>query len=198
MHGAVLISYIALWGLVVFQSGLLLVLLREIGKTYLRDSPSFQRDGLAVGRRLPPLRLETRDGATAIESFFGARIAIFLLASDGCAVCGPVADIVQRWSERLHDVSATVLLSAERLGAWGGTGMDVGLVRSSDVAEKLEVRATPFVFVTDRSGRVVAKGLINTHAHLKALLKEARAKTEDAGRQAADQQLLAVAGEPPT
>lgn len=197
MHGAVLVSYIGLWILVVFQSGLLLVLLREIGKAYLGESQSFQRDGLPVGRRLPTLTVESRSGPVSIDAFFGARLAIFLIASDGCAVCGPVADIVQRWSERLREVSATVLLNADRLGAWGRTDLQVALVSSSDVSEKLEVRATPFVFIADKSGRVVAKGLINTHSHLKALLKEARAQTEDGTREPVDAQLLALAGDSP-
>lgn len=193
MNRPFLVSYAMLWLLVVLQSGLLFVLLREIGKTYLSSSSSFQRDGLAVGRRIPPLTVQTRRGLSRVESFFGSEFTIVLVASDGCSVCGPVADIVRRWSERTSDFGAVVLLNAPRLGAWADIGLDVVLVDPEDVKRKLEVRATPFVFVTDPNGQVMSKGLINTHAHLNALLKEALGKSRSPARPT-EPQMVALAG----
>jgi hypothetical protein len=175
MNSAFYGSFVVLWVLVVGQSLLLLTLLREIGRIYLSDTSALQRDGIALGRRLPPIKVNTRRGDSTLDAFLRSRLNIVMIASDGCGVCGPTADVVRRWASRSTDINGVVLLNAKKLGVWGDvSGLDVVLVSAEDVKSQLEVRATPFVFVTDADGAILAKGLVNTHRHVKQLLRDAR------------------------
>lgn len=169
-----LVSYVGLWLVVIGESIMLFALLREVGKWYLSQSPSFQRDGPAIGDPLPPVTLQTPEGRLSLDRLPSNDYSLFLVASDQCSICPTAAEIVQKWVTRTRNLSGAVLLNAERFTAWRVDGdLTVGLVSQNDVSE-LGVRAVPFLFVTDSSGRVLAKGLLNNHGHMKAMLKQAR------------------------
>jgi hypothetical protein len=175
-----LVSYAGLWLLVAIQSVMLFVLLREMGKLYLGQTESFFRDGPAIGRNLPEMSVRAKTGPVPITRLLQADYSMLLVASDRCAVCPSAAEIVRRWNQRSSALGATVLLAADRLGSWGKLdGLEVVCISPEDVTRHLAVRATPFLLVVDRTGRVLAKGIVNNHGHVKTMLRDARRKQRE-------------------
>jgi methylamine dehydrogenase accessory protein MauD len=181
MSSSLLVSYVVLWLLVVFESVALFVLLREVGRMYLRRSPSLHRDGPALGERLPEVAIRTTRGLERADALVTEEYALIVFATTGCPVCGPVIEMARRWSGRMPGLETIVILDEDEFGAYAGlSGVRVALSTMRDISERFLVRATPFALVTDRRGTVLAKGIVNTNHHIASLLREARRQLTEA------------------
>jgi hypothetical protein len=169
------VSYVVLWVLVVLESLLLFVLLREIGKVYLGQSSSLARDGIGVGEVVPDVELAGLAGNLRLHSVFErARRSIVLFVNPDCPWCPDAIQAVQAAVAREDDLSAAVLAPREQLRAYGDLrDVVVGGVDAEVLRKTMLVRATPYALITDAEGTVLTKGVINGETSLDALLRPA-------------------------
>ena len=77
MSGIWLVSYIALWAIVLFQGVVIFVLLRQLGVIYLGTARGVANDGLAVGTEAPDFSVHGLDGEPlSLASFRGAPLLL--------------------------------------------------------------------------------------------------------------------------
>jgi hypothetical protein len=170
------LSYALLWVMVVAESLLLFALLRELGRIYLRQSQSISRDGLSVGSVLPEIDVETPRGQTVLPSLLVTPYTLIVCALPDCPLCGPVVEAGVRWAHHRSQIGALVLLSGPASEhSFDSDNVEVAIADSDEVLQRLEVRASPFVFVVSRRGEVLAKGLANGRRDVRRLLADAGA-----------------------
>lgn len=169
-------SYALLWAMVVAESLLVFALLRELGRIYLRQSQSISRDGLSVGSVLPEIDVETPRGHTDLRNLLVTPYTLIVCALPDCPLCGPVVEAGARWAHHRSTISALVLLSGPaRDHSFDSGNVEVAIADGDEVLRRLEVRASPFVFVVSTRGEVLAKGLANTRRDVRRLLADAGA-----------------------
>jgi len=169
-------TYVLLWTLVLAESVLLFVLLRQVGHAYLAQLPVSEREGVPVGRRLPDVPTVTSDGAQTLSTFVTIRpYTAVVLVTPTCPICRGAIDALRATTAQLPWLGGAVLVegtSVDRysdVSAWG----KLGLI-TDKTARQLQVRATPFAFVVDTEAQVVAKGIVNTVDDLQRLLEPAK------------------------
>ncbi|HET7128481.1 MAG TPA: hypothetical protein VFJ93_05325 [Gaiellaceae bacterium] len=180
MSDALLASYVVLWVLVVAQSLFLFVLLRELGRVYLRDSASLHRDGVPIGQQMPNVAIEGPTGAARLRTVLRGRPTIVVVASPSCSLCPPVIALAERWTRRVHGLGLLVLVNGETLDGYAHLADRVVRADSQDIATRLLVRATPFVLVLDDAAVVRAKGIVNSNRHMSVLVRQARLRSDAA------------------
>ena len=195
MSDALLASYVVLWVLVVAQSLFLFVLLRELGRVYLRDSASLHRDGVPIGQQMPNVAIEGPTGAARLRTVLRGRPTIVVVASPSCSLCPPVIALAERWTRRVHGLGLLVLVNGETLDGYAHLADRVVRADSQDIATRLLVRATPCVLVLDDAAVVRAKGIVNSNRHMSVLVRQARLRS-DAATQSNLLGRLSAAGSP--
>lgn len=177
-------SIIALWVLVLFETGLLLLLLRALGELRQKgtlastDRRSLNRGGLAVGEKAPSfVAIDYDDNQISLEGYQGQR-RILAFISPGCSACSGAIETLNVFLKKEQGVTVLVLgeLNSSRNHAYAtehSAQMPI-LTPTPGVEEELyRVRALPFVFVIDEVGIIRAKGVVNESEHLQMLLLEA-------------------------
>lgn len=180
-------SIIALWVLVLFETVLLLLLLRALGE--LRQKGSLAPDsasaeqaselgGLDVGERAPSFVATDFDGNTIrLDDYQGQR-CILAFISPGCSFCKGTIDALNIVLHEEPDVKMLVIGSTEyeqnRKYAAEHEALMPVLTPASNISRDLyHVQIVPFVFALDETGVVQARGLVSKHERLQELLKEA-------------------------
>ena len=99
MSDAFWVSYVLLWVLVVGLLGLVLLLYRQFGMSYLAPHAQVSMQGLDVGSRAPAVALEGLDGEerglTWGGSPNGLRARLMLFALPSCSICVDLAGELQ-------------------------------------------------------------------------------------------------------
>jgi hypothetical protein len=191
MSSGFVVSYALLWVLVIGQSVLVFVLLRTLGQVLYSARFHPSDEGVAVGEPLPDLELATLGASARVRSLLRRPFNVLVLAQVRCEFCEGAVRAAEAAAARLPAVAAHVLVATEELEEYSkSTHLSVvGLDRAS-ISEKLKVQVTPFVFVTDSTATVRAKGVANDEAQLEALLLSAgediRAALADARADAND------------
>src|SRR5438128_2483302 len=97
MEGIWLISYIALWALVLVLAMLVLLLYRQLGIMYLGSAEGVSRDGLAPGTKAPDFSLTDQyDNAQRLANYRG-RAAVLLFGSPHCSPCRILLPQLHEW-----------------------------------------------------------------------------------------------------
>ena len=172
MSGLWLISYVALWILVLAVAVVQVSVLRNLGVVYeaFRARPSEPRalpSALTAGQRLPDVTWRTLAGqAVPVSEWMGSKRAFTLVSPD----CAPCLDYMKELSEGTRDldpldstVKEWVVVS---IGSQDGTTVlaqragvpaNVPILLDSDreVVAKWGIRRTPTVVVVDDQLRVV-------------------------------------------
>ena len=81
MEGIWLVSFIALWIIVILEGVLIVLLYRQLGVLYLGSASGVSRDGLAVGSPAPDFQLPDADGQTRRLSDYRGRNVLLLFGS---------------------------------------------------------------------------------------------------------------------
>lgn len=173
MTGALLISYLALWLLVLALAVLVLVLYRQLGELYLGTSEGRARDGLALGAKAP--RFTLRDQRNAVTHFPTSASTVLVFGSPHCAPCvslmPELAKLARSNAElRVLFVSAADYEANRRLAEEHRVEFPILTQDRESVSDDYGVRRTPFAFYIDSSGVVRSKGLVNGMGHLRSLL----------------------------
>lgn len=178
MEGIWLVSYIALWLIVLVLILLVLLLYRQLGIMYLGSAEGVSRDGLDRGRSAPDFSLTDQYGNVQKLGNLKGKPAVVLFGSPHCSPCRILLPQLNEWS-RAHPEVGVVWLNAaspeESLKFVSDTGAEIPVAPyapQENLMDKYRVRVTPFMFFLDENGVIRAKGLVNTKAGVDLYYKE--------------------------
>jgi hypothetical protein len=150
-----------------------IALIRQVGVLHLRIQPvagvtgaGGPDYGTALQLPAPPAELAGRPAERFLVGF----------VSPGCQVCGPVTSALGRVA-RTADPGTAVLLVVDADQARADEylrGKGVGfLPYIADAAAFADVPGAPWVIVTDKSGKVIVSGGVNTLDNIEEILAQA-------------------------
>ncbi|MGH2494350.1 MAG: peroxiredoxin family protein [Ktedonobacteraceae bacterium] len=175
-----IISIVALWVLVLFETTLLVLLLRALGE--LKQGGAFsphdvsQLIGLEVGVQAPSFVASSYNGdSVQLEDFRGRRCILAFVSPD-CSACAGAIEAIHRVQQEEHDLALLVVGGSdarqnERYAHEHQAQMPIWTAPLSLAMEVYRVPGVPFVFVLDANGVIRAKGTANQEEQLQALLK---------------------------
>ncbi len=178
-----MISIIALWVLVLVETGLLLLLLRALGelkqqgKLLATQTPSFEMGGLDVGEQAPSFVAIDDDGTPVNLEDFSGRRRVLAFVSPGCPACGGAIEALNAVVREERDLVVLVLGGPDRernraYAAEHKAQMPIH-TPTADVKQAYRVQGVPFVFILDEAGLIRAKGPVNATEHVQNLLRTA-------------------------
>jgi methylamine dehydrogenase accessory protein MauD len=185
----ILISHIALWVLVFGLAFLLLGSLRSTGMLNWRlaqleaTTPSrIGRNGLKPGTMAPHFTLPSVAGGEVSLGDFAGHKVLLVFVQSGCGPCHDIAPELNRLTARSSHARVLVVNNAEpeqaREFAHEVRAQFPVLVQDKwSVSKRYQVFATPFAFLIDRHGVVIAKGIVGSKEHLGYLLSSATSQT---------------------
>jgi len=180
-----LASYVVLWVITATMFVVLLVVLRQLGLMYVRGggAPRLE-EGPPIGAIIPPFE-EIEDGTQAEIRFPDAVVDLNLLlfTSPHCRIC---EEVLRELGGVTRDFDARVLVVSEGDVEENGRLrqlLDGGarFVSNAERQRSLDVRTHPYGLVTDRSGTVLEKGVVNGSRDVQVLLEEAARSSVTAG-----------------
>jgi methylamine dehydrogenase accessory protein MauD len=197
-----LVSYVALWVVVLLLAFLLLGALRALGLLRWRleqleaTTPTRTgRGGLKPGKKAPDFTLPCVAGGEVSLHDFGGRRVFLVFTQSGCKPCHKIAPELKR----LHHAGAVQVLvvnngEAEATQKWAAEAklsFPVLVQQQFSVSKRYEMYATPFAFLIDEHGVIASKGIINNGQHIDFVLsgagnaaKNGQADTEPATAEA--------------
>lgn len=175
MSGWWLVSYLALWAVVVVLSVVVLALARQVGTLHLRLGP---RGALEVDDEGPPLG-EAPKPVDVVDAG-GRRVTVggpgpgqlILFVSQACPVCREVLPGVGP-AARAGGLAGLIVSDGRWADSPGGNGSAVPLVSDPELAARYGVPGTPYAVVVDQTGTVRAKGTVNNLEQLEGLVETA-------------------------
>ena len=158
------ISYAALWALVVFQSLVLLGVVRTIYRANARPVPptSPVTNGQLVGQPLPKFTALDVFGSPVDDSSLAGRLSALLFVSPDCSTCMASLDEVE--ALKLKTSGSVVVVCRAGQGECKelseAYGLEVPVIVDEDrrVSELFGVQVTPTAVLVGRSGRIQTYG----------------------------------------
>ena len=175
-----LVSYIALWVLVVVMAVVLLAHSRLLGILHYRFGPATAKqltDGPEIGTKLDDLGADHLTGDRWHWRFPAQRELLLVFISPQCETCTALTPHLKDFM-RTHRQSQIVLFSTLQ-----DLGMNQAFVSyrklqntiyllAGELADTMNIQGTPYAVRVDQEGVVVAKGLVNHYEHLLSLMLE--------------------------
>lgn len=173
------ISQALLWILVISLSVVVAALARQIGVLHERIAPVgalATGRGPDVGEFVPPLQGRLLDGGSlAIGGPLaeGVRLRLLLFVSQACPICKKLIPLAKGFARTEH-VEVVFVGDAEpqeqqdfvkRFELAG-----YPFVNGPEVGMAFHVERLPYAVLVDGTGRVAAKGLVNSREHLESLV----------------------------
>ncbi len=176
-----LISYLALWGLVLVLGFLLLGALRALAVLRWRldqliaTTPRrLGRDGLRVGTKAPDFTLPDPDGTERSLHDVAGRPVLLVFLQAACKPCRAVVPelnrVYQKGKVKVLAVNTGEVEAVRQWVAEVGAQFPVLVQNQRDLSRRYEITATPFGFLIDDQGMIRAKGIVNNRQHLDFLL----------------------------
>ena len=183
MDGWWLLSYLALWLLVVVLALVVVALARQVGTLHLRLGP---RGALELDEEGPPLgeapeRVDARDLDGRPVSVGGpGRGQLILFVSPGCPVC---REVLPGLGAAAGASGLSPLVISDGAGPEGPPHANgAPVVADPALAETFQVPGTPYAVVLDEAGVVRAKGTVNNLEQMEGLVETGRRRVaEDRG-----------------
>lgn len=182
MEGALMVSYIVLWALVIVLSVLVFALARQVGVLHERVAPAgalMPVSGPKVGEMTEamPLRDLNERAVTVGGAETGGLATLILFISPTCPVCKSLVPTAR--SLAAHEGKRMRLLFAsdgdgfERHATYA---RDLGLadypyIVSQALGLAYAVSKLPFAVLIGSDGVLKSKGLVNTREHLESLVE---------------------------
>jgi len=188
--GVWLVSYLALWALVIALGLLLLGLLRQVGLLQLQLNgqspapdvvvPAPENNGPPIGSHLPELGADTLNGfgPVAIPSQDGRRGTLLAFMSPLCESCQNIVEPLNALAEDgTRGVRPIVIMRAEEQACRAFNSvfpLRVPLVCDADrtITMGFGVHGTPSVLLYDAQGTLLTKGIVTGQEQLAALVGE--------------------------
>lgn len=177
MIEALVVSNIVLWVAVLALLGTVFALARQIGVLYERIAPMgalMLDSGPKVGEAAPALDLVTLDGRPFQTGGARPKSLLLFFLSPTCPVCKKLLPILQRVAvdeERWLELAFASDGDPEEHAAFRAR---VGLqghpyLLSTDLGMAYRIGKLPYAVLVDESGRVRAKGLVNSREQIESL-----------------------------
>jgi thiol-disulfide isomerase/thioredoxin len=171
------VSYVALWLLLLTVGVLLFLLYRHFGVMALGSLEGVQRDGLPIGAVAPEVAGTMVDEERMTWVPGRGRKGLLVFAAPNCGPCAAIIPALNRLAtaKNGHNLAVTAVVA-------GGPQETAELVKKfavpfpclaeagSGAADRYRVRVTPFAFVIGEDGRILAKGLCSDAERLRDLL----------------------------
>jgi len=170
MSGVWLLSYLALWILVIGIAVLQVALLREVGLIHLRLSPP--EEGLELGSTAPELVAQDQAARQVyVNDYLATDINILLFVSASCEACKQLLAELHGVTEQEFSRYQIVVISRDRELAQSHPASRAQSPilfadQESQVWRDYRVARVPWAYVLDRRGVVRAKGGVGTIHHL--------------------------------
>lgn len=177
MNEALIVSNILLWLAVLALLVVAAALARQIGVLYERVAPMgalMMDSGPKVGEPAPVFELPALGGGQVRLGIAGTRSTLLFFLSPTCPVCKKLLPILKSVQRAEGDRLALVLASdgnpseheafrrRAELGAFP-------YVLSAELGMRYHVSKLPYAVLIDASGRIRAKGLVNSREQLDSL-----------------------------
>ncbi len=177
MIEALVVSNIVLWFAVLALLGTVFALARQIGVLYERIAPMgalMLDSGPKVGEAAPALDLVTLDGRPFQTGGARPKSLLLFFLSPTCPVCKKLLPTLQRVAvdeERWLELAFASDGDPEEHAAFRAR---VGLqghpyLLSTDLGMAYRIGKLPYAVLVDESGRVRAKGLVNSREQIESL-----------------------------
>ena len=178
MHGVWLVSYIALWLMLILVGGVVLSLMRLIGQMNDRLGPApalATEQGPEIGDSFSEILARFDVVEHGLFGFPRKRDSLVLFVTPGCVSCENLLRSVRPFrATRDPDVEVAVISTSANQednrelieNTLSGT---VPFIPLPKIARSIGIRSTPYAFWLDTDGVVRAKGLVNTLEHLESL-----------------------------
>jgi methylamine dehydrogenase accessory protein MauD len=184
MNTFLIVSNVALWGVVIVVGFLLLGTLRALGLVQWRldqleaTRPSrINRDGLKPGRKAPGFTLPRVDGGEcSLDDYAGGRVLLVFVQAN-CQPCHEIAPALNRL-QRSGELEVLAINSAKPDEAqdWAAevhAGFPVLVQDRLEISKKYQVFATPFAFVIDERGVIASSGIVTSRQQVRFVLDAA-------------------------
>ena len=169
-------SVIALWVIVILQTGVIFALARQLGILFERVSPvgaMISGSGPELGERGPARDLPNLNGAPRRLGEGGRAQLVFFL-STSCPICKALLPALKSiradeapWLDVILASDGRESLHRKLIAAEGLEAFPYAL--SSELGMSFRVSKLPFAVLIGADGRVVAKGLVNSREQLESL-----------------------------
>jgi methylamine dehydrogenase accessory protein MauD len=186
-----LISYLALWLLVLMLGFLLIGTLRALGLLRWRldqfeaTTPSrLGRNGLKPGKKAPEFSLPGVTGGEVNLHDFAGRKLLLAFMQPGCGPCHGITPELNRLQDA-GEVQVVVVQNGdvETVRKWEDKHrprFPVAVQERLSLSKRYEVFATPFAFLIDERGVIASRGIASTKQYLGYVLSRAGSKPEHA------------------
>ena len=172
------ISQILLWIVVILQGIAIFALARQIGVLHERVAPAgalINSAGPGVGEQSPRLEVHALGGnaVTVGASLAPGRALLMLFVSSTCPICKKLIPIAKNFarSERLDVLFVGDADVAEQRKLIAQFELDEhAFVNGPAVGMAYRVDKLPYAVLLDDSGRIAAKGLVNSREHFESLI----------------------------
>lgn len=178
MSGLLLVTYIALWLLVVVEAVAIFALYQHFGQMYLSSRDGRDSQGPALGTNLKQTAVRDINGhelsLPAIEV-----PSLILFASTTCSLCRKLLPDFEMLVKTHGEFKAVMVCAGNRDSVRNWVkGFEAHLTVIPDpgyaIAARYGIAFTPFCVACDEQGTVRAKGLVNDVAGLLTAMAEAR------------------------
>jgi len=177
MTEALIVSNLVLWVAVLALLATVYALARQIGVLYERIAPmgALMLDaGPKVGDVAPALELQALDGRAFATGGAREKSLLIFFLSPTCPVCKKLLPILQRVAADEHGWLELAFASDgerdehEAFRARAGLGA-FPYVLSTELGMSYRIGKLPYAVLVDETGRVRAKGLVNSREQLESL-----------------------------
>lgn len=180
MNGMWLVSYVALWILVILLTVIVLGLVRQLGLIHLRLGPErgvlTPTEGLENGSAAPDFHAVD---AISKENFtlatLGDRPSLLIFVSPACRPCLELMPhIASFWRSQHKKLNIVLFSQSNDVSNFNLSNVSIPVLPDADgvIARAYRVRATPFAYRLDNSGIVKQRGIVNNSEDLEALLQD--------------------------
>lgn len=171
MSGPFIVSYIALWILVVILGVAVFALYHHFGQLYLNSPDGRVNQGPEAGKALEPLIARTPGGPLSLPD--GTATVLAFMEID-CLLCSDLRYHLRQYAAENHDVRVIAIVGGEA-DAISEFAIPMGerVTIVPDVGGKITsgygVAVFPFAVAIDPSGIVQAKDIVNKRAAVERL-----------------------------
>ncbi len=172
------VSVVLLWLAVIVLALLLWALSRQVGVLFERVAPMgalMTDNGPVVGAASPRLTLTSLQGEAVTIGGMAARSRLVFFLSPSCPVCKKLLPVLKSLAHDERRALDVVLASdgevAEHQAFVRAQGLQpLPYVLSQELGLSYRVARLPYAVLLDTTGRVAAKGLVNSREQLDSLL----------------------------
>lgn len=178
-----LISTILLWIAVATLTVLIVLIYRHFGLLYIGSRDRVAMTGLSVGAAAPTapsVLLDNKLSSLQWDAPGEGRATMLVFSIPPCPLCAELIPHLNEFVEGWGQLADLVLVERDLPGLVGNPRdlpidrrWTYSLSEGGALHDAFDVEATPFAFLVSTSGRVLAKGLVNTVRHLSGLMESA-------------------------